>query len=439
MKKLFTLFSAALAAVSANAVEAENIITISDITSHGAYIQVTPADDELLYTWDVISVEEYEAIEAGEYAEEGITSFAGYMTAYMNYLMDFYASFGMEATLVDFLFPGEDDYTYDNLDAGTEYIVYMMTADFETGELLPPFATKRFTTAEGADEIQISDITAVSAQINVIPAKSNYTYYWDALSAEDYDAIASGAYASMGYNSIGEYYSSYLPYMAQMYADRGYTLEDFLSQGAVSYKYRGLDPDTEYVVFAMVADPETGACQEPFVTTRFTTLHLDMSDLKIKLSYADNKLNIEASNNDPYFFWIESQEDYEYYTDGDYSDAALKAEIEDWIYTIDEEGYTFYAIKAGSESLEPQEDFWSEWFEGAMEEGVEYVAMAAPYTDTINGAVTYLVFTYSSETGIQILESKTVSSNSIYGINGMRLNKAVKGMNIINGKKVMNK
>lgn len=437
MKKLFTLFSVALAAVSAQA--AENVVSISDVTAHGAYIQVSPADDELLYTWDVISAEEYEAIEAGIYAEEGINSFAEYMTGYASYMIELYASLGYSITFADFLLQGPDEYVYDDLDANTEYVVYMMSANLEAGEFEAPFFTQRFTTAEGVDEINVNDITATSASIEVIPASSKYTYYWDVLSAEDYDAFVSGAYAEMGYASVQDYYSDYLPYTAQQYADYGYTLADFLSQGSVSYEYTGLDPQTEYVVFAMEADPETGVCQAPFITERFTTKELIMSDLKLELSYADNKLNITASNNDPYFFWIESKEDYDYYTDEDYSDAAVKAEIADWIDVVDSYGYTDYAIKTGSESLEPQEDFWSEWFESAMVEGVEYVAMAAPYSDAINGAVTYLVFTYSTESGIQVLESKTVSRNSIYGLNGMRLNKAVKGMNIIDGKKVMNK
>lgn len=186
MKKFFTLFAAALVVLSASAVnlteaksakmfksdrfapvavrplqhkavvkhapavatDAAYTIVVDSITAGGAHIAVTPASTSPYY-WDVIDKETYDAIIAGEGAEEGIADMCDYTNYYIAYMISYYAAIGWDLTLEDFLYDYADEYTYSSLLPNTEYVVYAISVDPETGDCGADLVTTTFTTIDG--------------------------------------------------------------------------------------------------------------------------------------------------------------------------------------------------------------------------------------------------------------------------------------------------
>lgn len=187
MKKFFTLFAAALMVLSASAAnltEAKSVkmfksdrfapvavrplqhkavvkhapavatdaaytIVVDSITAGGAYVAVTPASTSPYY-WDVIDKETYDAIIAGEFAEEGFADMCDYTNYYIAYMISYYyALFGENLTLEDFLYDSADENTLSSLVPNTEYVVYAISVDPETGDCGADLVTTTFTTLDG--------------------------------------------------------------------------------------------------------------------------------------------------------------------------------------------------------------------------------------------------------------------------------------------------
>lgn len=242
--------------------------------------------------------------------------------------------------------------------------------------------------------ISITNLTATTATVTVTPADAN-TYYWDIMPAEDFDGLQSGEYAPT-YADVAAYFSAYIPYQAEQYAMFGYTIADFLSSGVDTYDYEGLTPNTTYVAFAMLANATTGACQAPFVTERFTTPNVAASNNTITMAYnaANNSINITTTNNDPYFFIFETQEEYDMYQ-RDFSQASLADEVGEWITTANQFSMTSYFIYNGNQTINVN-DFWTTYLSDEDLETGNYVAFAAPYAGAINGNIAYTQFQYTA-------------------------------------------
>lgn len=279
---------------------------------------------------------------------------------------------------------------------------------------------------DAAYTIVVDNVTATGADITVTPSGTD-TYYWDVIDKASYDMLVSGQAAAYGYNDLCDYIKYILDYYVSYYAQYGYdaTYADFLYDAEDSYTYTSLDPETEYVVFAVAVDAE-GNCGADIVTEGFTTGAVEESDLAITMSYANDILTINTTNSDDYFFWVESKDDYDSYQ-SDLTDASLVAECEDWIATLDNYGYTSYAILNGNQSMDVAADFWATWFEGYMENGAEYIAMAVPYAGAVNGTPAYCIFTYNSQTAVENVEAvkatKVVENGQLVIIkNGVKYN-----------------
>lgn len=208
MKKFFSLFAAALMVLSvsaANLTEAKSVkmfksdrfapvavrplqhkavvkhapavatdaaytIVVDSITAGGAHIVVTPAGTAPYY-WDVIDKETYDAIIAGEWAEDGIADLCDYTNDYIAYLISYYAQIGWDLTLEDFLYDAADAYTYSKLDPNTEYVVYAISVDPETGDCGADLVTTTFTTLDGVigDEYDMQeDVNVAYATADVV-------------------------------------------------------------------------------------------------------------------------------------------------------------------------------------------------------------------------------------------------------------------------------
>lgn len=263
--------------------------------------------------------------------------------------------------------------------------------------------------------IAVTNITATTADVAINPS-DNATYYWDIMDAESYDEIQNGAYAENGFADIAAYFSAYLPYMVQQYIAQGYTatIADLLSSGPDGYSYDGLDPNTEYVVFAMLADATTGACQAPFATYRFSTPDVEPSTNVITMTYNANRgtLSITTTNNDPYFFIFETMDEYnEWQTD--LTPASIYDEVDTWIYSTDQYGLTSYFVYSGNQTINVSE-FWNTFMSDEPMESGAYIAFAAPYAGLLNGDIAYCQFNYAA-TALENVEATTASKRLVNG------------------------
>ena len=112
-----------------------------------------------------------------------------------------------------------------------------------------------------------------------------------------------------------------------------------------------------------------------------------MSNNVITMSFANDTLLVSTTNDDPYFFVIETKDEYDSY-ESDFSQASLNEETESWINVMVEQGYLSYYTYSGDILVNVAEYF------GETPTG-DYVALVAPIYGTIrNGDASYLLFHY---------------------------------------------
>ncbi len=235
-----------------------------------------------------------------------------------------------------------------------------------------------------AYKITVSNITAKSATITVVPADTTTTYYWD--------IIASSEAAKMTDEQVGAYLKEYLEEAVAYYKQYGYeaTIADFLVKGEDSYDYTKLESNTEYTVVAVALD-ETGASHGAVARQNFKTLEEKEdpvpADMTFEIAVSDITFNsayvtVAPSTNEATYYWnifetaeIEGMSDAELCT-------SIKENIE---YTIEYYGYFGYDytfedfLSKGSDAydyndLEPQKAY-------------TVIAVAMGSLGTTNGAV----------------------------------------------------
>lgn len=112
----------------------------------------------------------------------------------------------------------------------------------------------------------------------------------------------------------------------------------------------------------------------------------------ITLAYADGKLNVTTTNDDPYFLLLETSSGYEMYQ-SDYTQASLDAEADSWIYTAANYNMLAAMTFSGNQLIDLA-DYYANVFGGELEEG-NYVVLAAPIDmDERNGSTAYAKFDF---------------------------------------------
>lgn len=251
--------------------------------------------------------------------------------------------------------------------------------------------------------ITVENITSTTADVTITPTDNNVTYYWTVWSAEVYDDVVNGAYAQYGINSAEDYLAYELSYYLSQYAAYGYTIDDFVSVGVDTYSFTKFDPETDYVVVAAQVDASGNVIGEVLVEN-FTTEAAAESENVITITYDDatGTLNITTTNNDPYFFYIETLAGYDEYQSS-YLPEAVAAELQDWIETIESIG-AYYDVYLEDYVFSGDQSFSLEDF--GIEEDGDYIAMAVPYAGMINGEATSCIFNYVAP---EVEISKTVN------------------------------
>lgn len=144
-------------------------ITVSNISSYGATVNISPANKSVTYYWDVFDEEE------AYYADQGYLAYYG-IYSLEDYIMYFYEA-GYESV-------GDDSWTFTQLDAATDYVVLAIQIDVNTGTTVGEATYEFFSTSGGGS----SDPYAYDEQTNVTVS------YTSAEATLEYDDSYQGLY-----------------------------------------------------------------------------------------------------------------------------------------------------------------------------------------------------------------------------------------------------
>jgi len=129
-----------------------------------------------------------------------------------------------------------------------------------------------------------------------------------------------------------------------------------------------------------------------------------MSNNVITLSCVNDTVNVNTTNDDSYFFFIETKADYDSYQ-SDYTQASINKEADDWIEYLAGGGYMSYYTAAGDMNVSVADYLGEDATTG------DYVALAAPIYGTIrNGEASYILFHY-----VKIASSFMLTDNLNWG------------------------
>ena len=112
-------------------------IAVTNITTKGAHVSVTPSNDDAAYFWNVF--------ETADIADMSEADLAAYIKDELDYYIMLYSYFyGMEVSYADFLSVGADEDDF-SLDQNTSYTVVVLELD-ENGDALSASTKESFTT-----------------------------------------------------------------------------------------------------------------------------------------------------------------------------------------------------------------------------------------------------------------------------------------------------
>lgn len=229
----------------------------------------------------------------------------------------------------------------------------------------------------------VSDLTYSSVTVTVTADDANTPFYWDRLTIDQKDYVATAADVDATIQEMIEYYAMF-----------GYeiTVEDILVAQEDAYSYSAT-PNTEYIVWAAYYDEATGKFTDPVVFSEpFTTPALPEpvpSDNQFTVEYnGDSLLNITTTNADDYYVEVMDVEFYnEYIGSGMYTEAQYLEESIGY-YTEYNEEYAPYYLFSGNYEY----NFWADY--GRQLEAGEYYALVAGVSNfQVSTPVTKIQFT----------------------------------------------
>lgn len=238
--------------------------------------------------------------------------------------------------------------------------------------------SKSETLPQGPYNVSVSDITAVSAVVNVVPDNDDEPYYFDILTKADYDAAGGDLSAIM---------NEFIQYLEGIYGSSGSEVASMLqSHGQDRDNFDGLTPDTEYYAFAIGLSDDgtvgTDVSVVPFRTSAGGDPSLctfDISTGYVGTTYA--LINIVPSDATvPYYCGVVPASGYT-------SDADLVAANQAELKQMAEEfGYDLATVVKSASAYGD-----NEMEEDGLQLGTEYVAYA--YAIGPDGGATGYVYT----------------------------------------------
>ncbi len=158
-------------------------------------------------------------------------------------------------------------------------------------------------------QLILSDVTATSAHLEVIPSDNNVRYYYDVCTAEDYESVGGDVGVI-----IGQYIDYLLAYNPSLTMEQ--MLDIMLSQGPDSDTVTGLPKGTEMCFYAIAVDDEGKPYSEPAVEWFTTEEGGDPSECTFEMSVSEIKgttIFIEITPSDPsvrYWYAVTPRDGY---------------------------------------------------------------------------------------------------------------------------------
>lgn len=151
-----------------------------------------------------------------------------------------------------------------------------------------------------AFNIQVTDITATTANVTVEPSDTNAYYYYDVLDAALFDQYTEDSIAAILLSNMADQWEQ-MGAIYEQYLGIDNMIDAFMSKGNDGYEYSELTPNTDYIAFAFQIDTAALKIKGTMTKKAFKTGEIEMSDNVITVSIdADNNIVVTTTNDDPY-------------------------------------------------------------------------------------------------------------------------------------------
>lgn len=273
------------------------VVKVTDVTTWSAKTEVTPKEATLNYYFGAVTKHIADSLKTDDelikYEIKNIQETADlYETPYAEFVKN-YVKTGKTIT-----------YSKDFL-SNTDYVAFAFTftGDRLSGKDLvkAEFRTKEVAPVECSFSFEVGNITKNTADIKVTPTNTECSYFWDYISAADYEKYG-------GDNGIIATHVDLIRRAVEIYQMAGYAknFNDFLTTGAGGANAESLQGGREYVVFAFGLDPSGTSTTKVFKKT-FSTVKPEQSSLTFKTEVYDLKFNgakigfTPSNDNETYF------------------------------------------------------------------------------------------------------------------------------------------
>lgn len=295
-------------------------ISFRNLTSSSVTVDFAPEDKSKTYYFSIIARANYASYQSDEEL----------IRAAIAYLESVAAQHGrdLKELLAEELLKGNISWPFEGLTPQTDYVAYAfgITAECEVTSSLSKaeFTTLASESVQCTFALSASDLTPTSLTLNVVPSDDRVAYYFDLMSAEQYNAYCGGSP-----DGVPAFVSEvYLPSLADEYglsvAD---VVADIASHGPDSYAFSGLDASTTYYGFA-VGLAHDGSTTTAAAVEHFTTAGEEQNAFTVSVTdrgadWADIRVNPLTA--EPYLLVTELQEYFEGMTEEEIIADVLRA------------------------------------------------------------------------------------------------------------------
>ena len=299
-------------------------ITVSNVATTSAWLEIKPKDKSMSYYFDLIPEEDYEASNGnvGAFFEEIVT-----------YYQTMYPSIDLTMFLPNLLSVGDASDSVSGLVPNTTYYAYAVEVNPSTGKAGENWSVVKFTSLEGGNpaectfEFTVRNVFATEVEFSITPSDESIAYWYAVTSVDGYpgDALLQAEVKEL---------------IDQYAAENNKTLEEIMPRlvmrGPVDDTWFELERATSYYIYAYAMD-EQGNAAGPIYKELFTTLDTDISSAAIAMTckifdgdalyaYDSEKfkdvqgravVQCEATPNDSAYYWLMML------ANGDFTDATI--------------------------------------------------------------------------------------------------------------------
>lgn len=274
-------------------------IEITEITSVGATVTVTPQDPEVWYHFAAVAKTEFE--------QHGNTP-ASYTQYFLKKLQEDNPAVPFAYLLDAVRTQGKGNRTYTNLTPETDYVAFAVAMN-EEGACTCEGVDKAFRTpapdpvqkVDCTFDVTFSDVSTMTATVDIVPSRDDVPYYYEALSEEEYAQLGGNAEGVAGY-----FDELFLDNADALGITVGEVVEFMCITGPDYWIFDDLKPDMLYHLCVCGYD-EQGRIVTDLAVEDFHTVSVQPSDIAFTIEVSDVTasgalIECTPSNDDFYFF-----------------------------------------------------------------------------------------------------------------------------------------